>query len=80
MPTLPLPYLVFMKLQAARTTDLGDVSRMLGRANTKQVDAARRIVARFGNAEDLADFDQLVRMGQLEREGEAGPEPGTPGR
>jgi hypothetical protein len=67
MPTLPLPYLVFMKLQAARTTDLGDVSRMLGRAEVAQVEEARRVVRRFGNADDLADFEQLVRVGLLER-------------
>lgn len=67
MPTLPLAYLVFMKLQAARTTDLADVSRMLGRAGATQVAEARHVVRRFGNADDLADFEQLVRMGRLER-------------
>lgn len=67
LPTLPLCYLVFMKLLASRTTDLGDVSRMLGRASAEQVAEARAVVARFGDADDLADFDQLARMGALER-------------
>ena len=79
MPTLPLPYLVFLKLCAARTTDLGDVSLMLGRAETDQVEEARRVVTPLGNAVDLADFEQLVRMGQLERErGQAGAESEPP--
>jgi hypothetical protein len=80
MPTLPLRYLVFMKLQAARTTDLGDVSRMLGRAEADQVEEARQMVTRFGNADDLADFDQLLRMGQLERDrGQSSAEGEPPG-
>jgi hypothetical protein len=70
IPTLPLPYLVFMKLQAGRTIDLADVSRMLGRAAGDQIEAAREVVRRFGDADDLADFEQLVRMGRLERAGE----------
>jgi hypothetical protein len=68
MPTLPMSYLAFMKLEAGRTTDLGDVSRMLGRAEPSQINEARDVVKRFGNADDLADFEKLVRMGQLERE------------
>jgi hypothetical protein len=79
MPTLPLPYLVFMKLEAARTADLTDVSRMLGRADDNQVEEARQVVRRFGNAADLADFEQLVRMGRLERErGQGGAESEPP--
>lgn len=80
MPTLPLPYLVLMKMQAARTTDLGDVSRMLGREDDAHVEVARGVVKRFGNADDVADFEQLVRMGRLERErGEAGEKGEAPG-
>ncbi len=68
MPTLPLRYLVLMKLVAARTTDLGDVSRMLGRASREQVAEARGVFTRFGHDDDLIDFEQLVRLGRLERE------------
>ncbi len=67
LPTLPLPYLVFMKLDAARTTDLADVSRMLGRATEQEVQAARQVISRFGDVQDLADFEQLLQMGRLER-------------
>lgn len=67
LPTLPLPYLVFMKLDAARTTDLADVSRMLGRATEHDLQAARRVIIRFGDDQDLGDFEQLVQMGRLER-------------
>ena len=80
LPTLPLPYLVCMKLLAGRTTDVGDVSRMLGRATDEQVAAARAVVARYGDQEDLDDFDQLLRMGRLERGLDArgrAPEPPT---
>ncbi len=67
MPTLTLPYLTWMKLSAARTVDLGDISRMLGRASPEQTAEARAVVARLGIPDDVADFDQLVQMGRLER-------------
>jgi len=67
LPTMPLPYLVLMKLLASRTIDLSDISRMMGRATQQQIAEVRQIVARYGDQQDLEDFDQLVRMGQLER-------------
>ncbi len=70
MATLPMAYVVLMKLFASRTTDLGDVTRMLGWAADSRpelVDQARHVVQRFGTAEDLADFEQLLDMGRLER-------------
>jgi len=67
LPIMPLAYLVHMKLMAGRTGDLFDVSRMLGRASDDEIRGARAVVRRFGTEEDLADFDQLVRMGRLER-------------
>lgn len=67
LATLTLPYLVWMKLSAGRTLDLADISRMLGRASTEQTSEARSLLRRLGNREDVADFDQLVRMGRLER-------------
>jgi hypothetical protein len=68
MPTLTLPYLVLMKLLSARAIDIGDLSRMLGRATDDQVAAARTVVMRFGHPNDVADFDQLVHAGRLERQ------------
>lgn len=67
LPTLPMPYLVLMKLDASRTTDLGDVARMLGGADDPTVARARELVERHGNRQDVQDFDQLVAMGRLER-------------
>lgn len=57
-----------MKLMASRTTVLGDVSRMLGRTTGEQTLEARAVVACWGSTADVADFDQLVRLGQLERD------------
>lgn len=71
MPTLTLPYLTWMKLSAARTVDLADISRMLGRASPEQTAEARAVVARLGIPDDVADFDQLVQMGRLERSRES---------
>lgn len=67
MPTLTLPYLIWMKLVASRTLDLADVSRMLGRATPEQTVEARTLVSQLGNQDDIADFDRLVHMGRLER-------------
>ena len=69
MPTLTLPYLVWMKLSAARAVDLGDLSRMLGRASDDQVAEARSVVRRLGTSDDTADFNQLVQLERLERAG-----------
>ncbi len=71
MPTLTLPYLTWMKLSAARTVDLADISRMLGRASPEQTAEARAVVARLGIPDDVADFDRLVQVGLLERSRES---------
>lgn len=68
MPTLTMPYLILMKPLSARTIDLADVSRMLGRASADQSAAARSLIARLGTPDDLTDFDKLRQMGLLERE------------
>jgi len=67
MPTLTLPYLAWMKLSAARSVDLADISRMLGRASPERMADTRAVVVRLGIPDDVADFDQLVQMGRLER-------------
>jgi hypothetical protein len=73
MPTLTMPYLILMKLLSARTIDLADITRMLGRASTDQAAKARALIARLGTREDVTDFDRLRRMGLLERQrGEGG--------
>ena len=60
-----LPYLVLMKLEAGRMTDLGDLARMLGLADAKARQAVRAAVRRF-RPTDLEDVDSLIRLGELE--------------
>ncbi len=70
LPTMPLPYLALMKLKAGRLTDMGDLSRMLGLAKEADRRRTRELVAKFGGAEDLADLDQVILLGDLEMGGE----------
>jgi hypothetical protein len=37
-PVIDLPYLVLMKMEASQTTDLSDISRMLGQASDRELD------------------------------------------
>ncbi len=71
LPVLPLPYLVLIKLQAGRTQDLADISRMLGLANADALEAVRRLVA-CESPDDCDDLESLIRLGELEF-GEAPP-------
>jgi hypothetical protein len=62
---IALPYLVLMKLDAARGVDQGDLTRMLGFASRSSVDAVRRVVANYmPSAAD--DLEQYVALGRLE--------------
>ena len=65
LPILPLPYLVLMKFQAGRTLDLGDITRMLGQADTAQLDATRALFSEY-HPQDLEDLESLIALGQLE--------------
>ncbi len=65
LPVLPLPYLVLTKLQAGRTQDIADISRMLGLANADAREAVRRLVAREAPA-DCDDLESLIQLGELE--------------
>jgi hypothetical protein len=66
-PVLGFPYLVLMKLAAARPQDWADVSRMAGVATDEQLDRARMIVARY-SPEDSADLESLIILGRREME------------
>lgn len=66
LPILPLPYLVFMKMRASRTVDLGDLARMLGQAD----EAALRRVREFFPRPRLPRG--LRRSGALDHPGTAG--------
>jgi hypothetical protein len=64
-PVLDLPYLVLMKLEASRTQDIGDLSRMLGLASDNDLDSARDIVSRYAS-DALEDVESLIYLGQME--------------
>jgi hypothetical protein len=60
-----LPYLIAMKLDASRSVDQGDLSRMLGFANDDALNAVRTVVA------DLLptitqDLERYIEIGRLE--------------
>jgi hypothetical protein len=69
MATLTLPYLVLMKLEASRVSDVADITRMLGGADESSLEAVRNVVRRYGRADDADDLEQVIRLGKLEREG-----------
>lgn len=64
-PVLGLPYLVLMKLQASRSQDWTDVSRMLITADEEQLNNVREIVAQY-SPEDQEDLETLIYLGKLE--------------
>lgn len=64
-PVLGLPYLVLMKLQASRSQDWTDVSRMLITADAEQLNNVRKIVAQY-SPEDQEDLETLIYLGKLE--------------
>jgi hypothetical protein len=68
LPTLPLAYVVLMKMTVSRTTDLADLTRMLGGRSEKELDVVREAVRRFGGPDDIADLEQLIALGRLERD------------
>jgi hypothetical protein len=64
-PVIDLPYLVLMKMEASRTTDLSDISRMLGQANVLELDAVREVI-RMYDPNSLEDLESLIQLGKLE--------------
>ena len=65
LPILPLRYLVLMKFQAGRVQDIADVTRMLGQANERALDAIRNLFRRYAS-EDLSDLESSIILGKLE--------------
>jgi hypothetical protein len=65
LPVLSLPYLVLMKIQAGRTQDLADASRMLGLASAELRQATRQVVKRW-QPDALEDLESLIALGELE--------------
>lgn len=66
-PTISLPYLVLMKLQANRGRDVGDMSTMLGLASPEERKAVRRVIAKY-SPQDLDDLESLIYLGEKELE------------
>jgi hypothetical protein len=62
---LGLPFLVLMKMEASRSLDFGDLTRMLGLASDEELARVRSVVAHYvpNEAEDL---ESLIYLGQVE--------------
>lgn len=64
-PVLALPYLILLKLQASRTQDLADISRMLGLADDAAAAQVQAVVAQY-MPDALEDLLALRELGRLE--------------
>jgi hypothetical protein len=64
-PVIRLPYLVLLKMIAARGRDIGDLTTMLGLANAEALTEIRTTVARY-TPEDRDDLETLIYLGQRE--------------
>ena len=65
LPIVDLPYLVALKLDASRSADQGDLSRMLGFASEEDLDRVRAVVRRMLPA-DADDLEQYILLGRYE--------------
>lgn len=65
LPVVALPYLVLMKLAAARGIDIGDLSRMLGGADDAALTQVRKVVRKH-LPDALEDLEELIELGRLE--------------
>ena len=65
LPILPLSYLIYMKMQASRPQDLGDLARMLGQATDDGLDKVRAFFRQY-SPDDLEDLESLIKLGKLE--------------
>lgn len=66
LPMAPLPHLIILKMIAGRTTDAGDIARMLGHQDALTLEAVRTVARRVLEESELADLDQLIELGRLE--------------
>ncbi len=64
-PVIDLPYLVLMKLEASRTTDISDISRMLGQANEEELNEVRKVIKVY-DPNSLEDLESLIVLGKIE--------------
>ena len=54
-----------MKLEASRTNDISDISRMLGQANDLELDEVRRTIELY-DPNSLEDLESLIQLGKIE--------------
>jgi hypothetical protein len=52
-------------MEASRTTDLSDISRMLGQASDRELDEVREVIKMY-DADSLEDLESLIQLGKLE--------------
>jgi hypothetical protein len=64
-PVISLPFLVLMKLEASRTTDISDISRMLGQASDLELDEVRKIIEMY-DRNSMEDLESLIQLGKIE--------------
>jgi hypothetical protein len=64
-PVISLPYLVLMKLEASRTTDISDISRMLGLASEVELNEVRKTIEIY-DPNSLEDLESLIQLGKIE--------------
>lgn len=67
LPIIDLPYLVLMKLNASRSQDLADISRMLGCATDAQIQQVTVVVEKYLPTA-TEDLESLVMLGKLEHQ------------
>jgi hypothetical protein len=66
LPLIPLVWLAWMKLDAGRTTDQTDVSRMLGRLTAEEFNEVVVTLAPWLSIEDREDLESLYQLGRWE--------------
>jgi len=66
-PVIRLPFLVLLKMAAARGRDIGDLTTMLGLAGAESLADIRATVARYSPA-DRDDLETLIYLGKREME------------
>lgn len=63
-PVIDLHFLVLMKLEASRTTDISDISRMLGQASDLELDEVRKTIEIY-DPNSMEDLESLIQLGKL---------------
>ena len=71
---VPLSFLVLMKLDSARTTDQGDLARMLGRLDDREVGKIVSVVtAHYADPQTADDIRQFAEIGRWEYDSYSSP-------